>query len=92
VEVGVKVGVLVGVLVGRALAVCVNPAAKVLIADVCIASTLRVGVGVLAPQALTARLPSAARIIRRIKLTVFFISSYSFQSGSGIIPGNRLPS
>ena len=79
-EVGVLVGVLVGVFVGRAMAVCVNPAAKVLIAEVWIASTPRVGVesGLLAPQALNARLPRAVRIIRMINLLVFFIFSYSF--------------
>jgi len=80
VEAGVLVGVLVGVFVGRAMAVCVNPAAKVLTAEVWIAPTLRVGVGSgwLAPQALNARLPRAARIIRMINLSVFFIFSYSF--------------
>jgi hypothetical protein len=90
VEVGVKEGVSVGVLVGKAMAVWVNPAAKVLTAEVWIASTPMVGVGlgVLPPQALNARLPSAARIIRMINLPVFFIFSYSFHYRGGIIPVN----
>jgi hypothetical protein len=81
VDVGVKVGVLVGVLVGRAMAVWVNPAAKVLTAEVWMASTPRVevGTGVLAPQALNARLPRTVRTARRNILSVFFIFSYSFQ-------------
>jgi hypothetical protein len=80
VEVGVKVGVSVCVLVGRAIAVWVNPAAKVLTAEVWIASTPRVGVGlgVFAPQALNAKLPRAARIIKMIDLLEFFIFSSSF--------------
>jgi hypothetical protein len=78
-EVGVNVAV--GVFVGRESAVWVNPAAKVLTAEVRIASSPMVGVGtgVLAPHALNIRLPTAARIIKMINLLVNFIFNYSFQ-------------
>jgi hypothetical protein len=84
--VNVGTGVPVGVVVGMAMAVCVNPDAKVATAEVWIASTLMVGagsgVGVAAPQALNTTLPNKAKAIRIDNLLSFFISTHPFEQAS----------